>query len=137
MKPGRKTIQHHAPGKAEQSGLSTFGLMTNQAWDIRKRLAFTFPVTIVAKMMSGKQRVLEIGCADAFATALSSKRVKELTAIDFDPIFIEDVKMRIIRNGRCHVLYTTCSRDPRQENIRVFMPWTSSSIFDLKTNRHS
>jgi 2-polyprenyl-3-methyl-5-hydroxy-6-metoxy-1,4-benzoquinol methylase len=46
-------------------------------------------------MMSGKQRVLEIGCADAFATRIVQQEVKELTAIDFDPIFIEDVKMRM------------------------------------------
>jgi 2-polyprenyl-3-methyl-5-hydroxy-6-metoxy-1,4-benzoquinol methylase len=83
--------------KAEQSGLSTFGLMTNQAWDDDpKRLAFTFSrYKFVAKMMSGKQRVLEIGCADAFATRIVQQEVKELTAIDFDPIFIEDVKMRM------------------------------------------
>ena len=83
--------------KAEQSGLSTFGLMTNQAWDDDpKRLAFTFSrYKFVAKMMSGKQRVLEIGCADAFATRIVQQEVKELTAIDFDPIFIEDVKLRM------------------------------------------
>ena len=60
--------------KAEQSGLSTFGLMTNQAWDDDpKRLAFTFSrYKFVAKMMSGKQRVLEIGCADAHGVRVRS-----------------------------------------------------------------
>jgi 2-polyprenyl-3-methyl-5-hydroxy-6-metoxy-1,4-benzoquinol methylase len=83
--------------KAEQSGISTFGLMTNQAWDDDpKRLAFTFSrYKFVAKMMSGKKRVLEIGCADAFATRIVQQEVQELTAIDFDPVFIEDVKMRM------------------------------------------
>ena len=83
--------------KAEQTGLTTFGLMTNQAWDDDpKRLAFTFSrYKFVAKMMSGRQRVLEVGCADAFATRIVQQEVKELTAIDFDPIFIEDVKTRM------------------------------------------
>jgi 2-polyprenyl-3-methyl-5-hydroxy-6-metoxy-1,4-benzoquinol methylase len=83
--------------KAEQSGLATFGLMTNQAWDDDpKRLAFTFSrYKFVAKMMSGRQRVLEIGCADAFATRIVKQEVGELTAVDFDPIFIADVEKRI------------------------------------------
>lgn len=83
--------------KAEQTGLTTFGLMTNQAWDDDpRRLAFTFSrYKFVAKMMSGRQRVLEVGCADAFATRIVQQEVKELTAIDFDPIFIEDVKARM------------------------------------------
>jgi 2-polyprenyl-3-methyl-5-hydroxy-6-metoxy-1,4-benzoquinol methylase len=83
--------------KAERSGVSTFGLMTNQAWDDDpKRLAFTFSrYKFVAKMMSGKKSVLEIGCADAFATRIVQQEVEKLTAIDFDPIFIEDVKKRM------------------------------------------
>ena len=73
-----------------------FGLMTNQAWDDDpKRLAFTFSrYKFVAKILAGRQRVLEIGCADAFATRIVQQAVGELTAIDFDPIFIEDIRQR-------------------------------------------
>jgi 2-polyprenyl-3-methyl-5-hydroxy-6-metoxy-1,4-benzoquinol methylase len=38
---------------------------------------------------------LEIGCADAFATRIVQQEVGELTAVDFDPVFVEDVKHRM------------------------------------------
>jgi len=82
--------------KQRAAGLQTFGLMSNQAWeDDPKRLTFTFSrYKFVAKMLSGRQRVLEIGCADAFATRLVQQEVGHLTAIDFDALFIDDVKRR-------------------------------------------
>jgi 2-polyprenyl-3-methyl-5-hydroxy-6-metoxy-1,4-benzoquinol methylase len=83
--------------KVQQGTLSTLGLMINQAWDDDpKRLAFTFSrYKFVAKMLDGRRKVLEIGCADAFATRVVQQAVGELTAVDFDPIFIDDVKQRI------------------------------------------
>ena len=48
----------------------------------------------VAKMLSGYQRVLEVGCGDAFASRLINIEVKELHSLDFDPLFIEDAKRR-------------------------------------------
>jgi 2-polyprenyl-3-methyl-5-hydroxy-6-metoxy-1,4-benzoquinol methylase len=82
--------------KAEH-GISSLGLMTNQAWrDDPKRLAFTFArYKFVAKMLAGRKHALEIGCADAFCTRLVQQAVGQVTVTDFDPIFIEDVKSRI------------------------------------------
>ena len=40
-------------------------------------------------LYAGK-RVLEIGCGDAFATRIVQQTVEKVTAIDFDPIFIEN-----------------------------------------------
>ena len=79
---------------------TTFGLMTNQAWDDDpKRLAFTFSrYKFVAKIMEGRLRVLEVGCADAFATRIVQQAVGQVTAIDFDPVFIEDVWQRMTPN---------------------------------------
>lgn len=37
---------------------------------------------------------MEIGCADAFGTRLVQQCVQNVTVIDFDPIFIEDVRAR-------------------------------------------
>jgi 2-polyprenyl-3-methyl-5-hydroxy-6-metoxy-1,4-benzoquinol methylase len=48
----------------------------------------------VAKMLSAKQMVLEVGCADAFATRVVLQEVEAITAIDFDPIFVADVLER-------------------------------------------
>src|SRR5438132_2248347 len=78
-------------------GLETMGLMASQAWyDDPKRLAFTLSrYKFVAKMFSGFDRVLEIGCADAFGTRIVVQEVKSLAATDFDPLFIEDVRARM------------------------------------------
>jgi len=81
----------------DQQGLETLGLMTNQAWqDDPKRLAFTFArYKFVAKMFSGFDRVLEVGCADAFATRVVVQDVKHLTAVDFDRVFVDDARARM------------------------------------------
>ena len=78
-------------------GLETFGLMTSYAWnDDPKRLTFTLSrYKFVAKLLSGRKHVLEIGCADAFGTRIVRQEVQKLTATDFDPVFIEDVKKRM------------------------------------------
>lgn len=78
-------------------GLDSLGLMTNQAWyDDPRRLAFTLSrYKFVAKMLSGSQHVLEVGCADAFGTRVVLQEVKQLTAVDFDALFVEDVNARM------------------------------------------
>src|SRR5215471_11733680 len=78
-------------------GVTTLGLMTNQAWhDDPRHLLFTLArYKFVAKMLSGRSDVLEIGCADAFGTRLVLQEVKRLTATDFDRVFIEDVHRRM------------------------------------------
>lgn len=81
----------------KSQGLATLGLMTNQAWhDDPKHLLFTLSrYKFVSKMLQGRDNVLEVGCADAWATRIVVQAVKNLTATDFDPLFIEDVKRRM------------------------------------------
>jgi len=83
-------------------GLETLGLMTSQAWyDDPKRLTFTLArYKFAAKMLAGCRNVLEVGCADAFATRIVVQEVKKLTAVDFDPLFIEDTKARMGKKWR-------------------------------------
>jgi cyclopropane fatty-acyl-phospholipid synthase-like methyltransferase len=78
-------------------GLESMGLMASQAWyDDPKRLAFTLArYKFVAKMLSGFEHVLEVGCADAFGTRVVVQEVKKLTAVDFDAVFIEDTNARM------------------------------------------
>lgn len=81
----------------QKKGLTTLGLMTNQAWhDDPKHLLFTLArYKFVAKMMAGAKNVLEVGCADAFGTRIVVQEVGKLTAIDFDPLFVQDVNARM------------------------------------------
>lgn len=83
--------------QAQDSGLESLGLMTSFAWgDDPKRLTFTLArYKFVAKMLAGRSHVLEVGCADAFGTRIVRQEVENLTAVDFDPLFIADVQKRM------------------------------------------
>lgn len=82
----------------ERYGLQTLGLMSNYTWMTDpKRLVFMLSrYKFVAKMFSGLQKVLEVGCGDALGTRIVCHEVGSLTAIDFDPVFVEDVRKRNI-----------------------------------------
>ncbi|MEQ8370630.1 MAG: class I SAM-dependent methyltransferase [Alphaproteobacteria bacterium] len=73
--------------------------MVNQAWyDDPKRLTFTFArYKFVAKMLAGSDRVLEVGCGDAFASRIVQQEVSRLFVTDFDPLFIQDVRDRTVQ----------------------------------------
>ena len=81
----------------DSAGLASLGLTTNQVWqdDPRHLLFILARYKFVAKMLSGKQRVLEVGCGDAFGTRLVQQEVGAITAIDFDPVFVRDVNARM------------------------------------------
>src|SRR5579884_1413012 len=77
------------------------GIMSNQTWrDDPRRLLFVLSrYKFVAKMLSGRRRVLEVGCADAFGTRLVQQEVGAVTACDFDPVFVDDARERMRAEG--------------------------------------
>lgn len=81
----------------EKEGLTRLGLMSNFTWhDDPKRLLFVLSrYKFVAKMLSGRRRVLEIGCADAFGTRIVRQEASQLTAVDFDPVLVRDTVERM------------------------------------------
>jgi 2-polyprenyl-3-methyl-5-hydroxy-6-metoxy-1,4-benzoquinol methylase len=81
----------------EKHGVARLGLMVNESWNQDpKRTLFTLArYKFVAKMLAERKRVLEIGCADAFGTRIVQQAVGNVTAVDFDPIFIDDIKERM------------------------------------------
>jgi 2-polyprenyl-3-methyl-5-hydroxy-6-metoxy-1,4-benzoquinol methylase len=95
--PRMKEPQYQALFDAvEEYGVSSLGLMINQSWnqDPRRTLFTLSRYKFVAKMLVGKCRVLEVGCGDAFGTRLVQQTVEHVTAVDFDPVFINDVSER-------------------------------------------
>jgi SAM-dependent methyltransferase len=82
----------------DKVGFTRFGLMSNQVWyDDPRRITFLLSrYKFVSKMLSGCGNVLEVGCADAFGTRVVLQEVGRLTAIDFDPVFIEDARARMV-----------------------------------------
>ncbi len=83
---------------AEERGFESLGLRSSQSWhDDPKHLLFRLSrYKFAAKMLAGKSHVLEVGCGDAFGTRIVQAEVAKLTAVDFDPVFIEDVKRRML-----------------------------------------
>lgn len=80
----------------KQQGLNTFGIMSNQVWhDDPRRLVFMLSrYKFVSKMLSGKNKVAEIGCGDGFGSRIVLQEVKALDLYDIDPIFIKDIQNR-------------------------------------------
>lgn len=78
----------------EQSGRAKFGVMANENWnnDPRRTLFTLARYKFVSKMLAGLGKVLEVGCADAFGSRIVAQTVDSLSAIDFDPLFVEDAK---------------------------------------------
>ena len=80
----------------ERKGLSSLGLMTNYLWqhDPRHLLFLLSRYKFVAKMLSGCERVLEVGCGDGIGARLVQQEVPAVTVTDFDPLFIQDIESR-------------------------------------------
>lgn len=86
---------------ALRDGFARFGIMSNQRWrdDPRGLLFVLSRYKFAAKMLSGKGRVVEVGCADAFGTRLVQQEVQSVTATDFDPVFLADARRRMDAEG--------------------------------------
>jgi 2-polyprenyl-3-methyl-5-hydroxy-6-metoxy-1,4-benzoquinol methylase len=78
----------------DRKGLTKLGVVRSSSWHTDpKRLLFEFSrYKFVAKMFSGKQNVLEVGCGDAFYVRIVQQEVDKVHAIDIDPVFINDAK---------------------------------------------
>jgi len=83
--------------QTKQMGSYPMSIRASTMWRIDpKLLLFTLARhKFVAKMFSGFDRVLEVGCGDAFASRLLHPEVKEIHSIDFDPVFINDAQKRV------------------------------------------
>jgi 2-polyprenyl-3-methyl-5-hydroxy-6-metoxy-1,4-benzoquinol methylase len=77
--------------------IESLGLMSNQCW-IDDPRRFTFMLSrykFVSKLFSDFNKVLEVGCGDAFASRIVCQTVNDLTVSDFDPLFIDDITTRM------------------------------------------
>lgn len=78
-------------------GVTSLGLMSNQVWqDDPRRMVFLLSrYKFVAKLLAGRAHALEVGCADGFGARIVRQEVPAVTAVDFDPIFIEDAQRHV------------------------------------------
>ena len=77
--------------KKRQFGLVGNAILNNDP----KRLVFLLSrYKFVSKLFENFDHVLEIGCGDGTGSIIVKQAVKNLTAVDFDPIFIENAMER-------------------------------------------
>ncbi len=70
--------------------------------DDPKRMAFTFArYKHTAKMLEGKESVLEVGCADGYFSRVVKQHVSHLTAIDVDANSINEARQNQSRSKWC------------------------------------
>jgi 2-polyprenyl-3-methyl-5-hydroxy-6-metoxy-1,4-benzoquinol methylase len=88
-----------------ERGFERLGLRGSHSWhDDPRHLLFRLSrYKFVAKMLAGSEHVLEIGCGDAFGTRLVQQEVKKVSATDFDEVFLEDVRARMVDRWRFDV----------------------------------
>jgi len=75
-----------------QKGPVTMGPWTSHIWrnDPRHLCFLLSRYKFCAKMLTGKDKVLEIGCGDAFGLPVVKQTVGEVHGIDFERIVVED-----------------------------------------------
>ncbi|TCK61663.1 class I SAM-dependent methyltransferase [Seleniivibrio woodruffii] len=81
----------------EESGYVTLGVLSSATWNYDpKRLTFCLSrYKFAAKMLSGKDTVLEVGAGDCFASRIVSCEVNKLICTDYDEKLISEAeKMR-------------------------------------------
>jgi 2-polyprenyl-3-methyl-5-hydroxy-6-metoxy-1,4-benzoquinol methylase len=93
---GTKESQYNYMLDLMQMKKRQFGLVGNAILnDDPKRLVFLLSrYKFVSKLFENFDHVLEIGCGDGTGSIIVKQSVKNLTAVDFDPIFIENAMER-------------------------------------------
>jgi SAM-dependent methyltransferase len=74
----------------------SLGLMSSHTYEVdAKRLGFTLArYKFVARVLTGCDWVLEVGCGDAFGTRVVAQAVEHVMATDFDAAFIDEARSR-------------------------------------------
>lgn len=94
MKETKGKYFNHCVREYEDGKVAKMGYMSSYAYYHQPiRLALTAArYKFVSKMFAGMDKVLELGCADAFYSVIVAENVKTLVATDYDPVFINQAK---------------------------------------------
>lgn len=86
-----------------EKGGAQLGPYTTHIWkEDPRHLGFLLArYKFCAKMLGGKENILEVGCGDSIGTPVVLQEVKKVHCIDFEPIVIEDAEERNSNKERC------------------------------------
>lgn len=82
----------------KKHGRASLGLGANTAWSLDP-IRFSFVLSrykFVARMLTGYNKVLEVGCGDGFASRIVAQHVSQLVVSDFDPIYTEEAESQLV-----------------------------------------
>lgn len=116
--------------ESEKYGFERLGLQSSESWrrDPKHLLFNLARYKFVAKMLAGRERVLEIGCGDAFGTRIVRQEVASLVATDFDPLFVEDARTRAREPWQFDVVVHDLSTGP--------VPGSFDAVYALDVLEH-
>ena len=120
----------------QEIGLAPLGLVANQIWhdDPRLLVYLLSRYKFVAKMLTGRRFVAEVGCGDAFPTRLLLQEVDQVTVYDLDPSLIEDIRLRRSERWPIDAYVHDIVLAPLQRSTTPSTVWTSSSACAERTS---
>lgn len=85
-----KFISEHIEYKDEER--IRLGMMSSHRWRMDpKVLLFSMArYKFIAKMLAGRQDVLEVGCGDGWGTHIVSREVGSIHCVDMDPVLVKE-----------------------------------------------
>ena len=87
----------------DTQGSISMGDYASFTWrDDPKHLLFSLSrYKFCAKMLNGKNRVMEVGCGDAFCFPIMLQSIGSMHGVDMEPVVIENNKKRLKNEERC------------------------------------
>lgn len=106
--PVAKEVQNQSQIDAYlEHGPARMGPWTTHIWrNDPRHIGFLLArYKFVAKMLSGKSAVLEVGCGDAFGTPIVLQEVGAVHGIDFEPAVLDDARERFAEEGESRATF--------------------------------
>lgn len=113
-------------------GPATLGPWSSHIWRHDPRhLAFLLSrYKFVAKMLTRRNRVLEVGCGDAVGTPIVLQTVGHVHGVDFEPLVLNDAIERYRREGVTNATFSI------HDMIQMSLPGTFDAAFSLDVIEH-
>ncbi|MEQ8733917.1 MAG: class I SAM-dependent methyltransferase [Rhodospirillaceae bacterium] len=91
----------------EQLGPVTLGPWTSHIWRSDPRhMCFLFSrYKFVAKMLAGKDKVIEVGCGDSVGTPIVLQTTSTVHCVDIEPLVLDEAKARYKKEGNDRVSF--------------------------------